>query len=73
MPEFTYEESDNYLLAKMAKGMSDGKLKREYFDCLRGIKQAGMDPGSRLWLDILTTNLEIRGLMENGRIINRKK
>lgn len=73
MPEFTYEESDNYLLAQMAKGMSDGELKRAYFDCLRGIKQAGMDSGARLWIDILTTNLETRGLMVNGRVINKKK
>lgn len=72
MPEFTYEESDNYLLAQMAKGMSDGKLKRAYFDTLRGIREIGMNPGTRLWLDILTTNLETRGLMANGRIINKK-
>jgi len=73
MPEFTYEESDNYLLAQMAKGMSDGKLKRAYFDCLRSIKDAGMDSATRLWLDILKTNLETRGLMVDERIINKKK
>lgn len=73
MPEFTYEESDNYLLAQMASGASDGKLKRDYFDCLRGIKDVGMDNGSRLWLDILTTELEKRGLMKDGRVINKKE
>jgi hypothetical protein len=73
MPEFTYEESDNYLLAQMASGMSDGELKRAYFDCLRSIKQAGMDSATHLWVDILKTNLETRGLMVNGRVINKKK
>lgn len=72
MPEFTYEESDNYLLAQMASGYSDGKLKKEYFACLRVIKEMGMDSATRLWIDILTTNLEKRGLMVNGRIINKK-
>ena len=73
MPEFTYEESDNYLLAQMASGYSDGELKREYFACLRGIKEMGTDRSTHLWIDILTTNLEKRGLMVNGRIINKKK
>ena len=73
MSEFTYEESDNYLLAEMASGYSDGKLKREYFDCLRGIKEEGANQSTRLWLDILTTNLEKRGLIINGRIINKIK
>lgn len=73
IPEFTYEESDNYICAQMAAGYSDGELKREYFACLRGIKQAGMDNGSRLWLDILTTELEKRHLIENGKVINKKK
>jgi hypothetical protein len=72
MPEFTYEESDNYLLAQMASGSSDGKLKRDYFDCLRGIRECGMDSGSRLWLDILTTELEKRKLIVGGRIVNKK-
>jgi hypothetical protein len=73
MPEFTYEESDNYICAQMAEGYSDGELKCEYFDCLRGIKQAGMDNAARMWLDILTTQLEKRGLIEHGRVINKKK
>lgn len=73
MPEFTYEESDNYLLAEMASGYSDGELKREYFTCLRGIKEIGMNSSTQLWLDILRTNLEKRKLMENGRIINKKE
>lgn len=73
MPEFTYEESDNYLLAQMASGASDGKLKCDYFDCLRGIKEVGMDSGSHLWLDILITELEKRGLIKDGKIINKKK
>jgi hypothetical protein len=73
MPEFTYEESDNYICAQMAAGYSDGELKKEYFDCLRGIKQGGMNNTTHLWLDILTTQLEQRGLMENGRVINKKK
>jgi hypothetical protein len=73
MPEFTYEESDNYLLAQMASGYSDGELKREYFACLRGIKEMGMDRSTQLWIDILMTNLEKRGLMVDGRIINKKK
>lgn len=73
MPEFTYEESDNYMAARQASGMSDGELKREYFDCLRGIKQAGMDPGTRMWRDTLITELEKRGLMVNERVINKKK
>jgi len=73
MPEFTYEESDNYLLAQMASGYSDGELKKEYFACLRCIKEVGMDSATHLWIDILTTNLEKRGLMVNGRIINKKK
>lgn len=72
MPEFTYEESDNYLLAQMASGYSDGELKKEYFACLRGIREMGMDSASHLWIDILTTNLEKRGLMVNGRVINKK-
>lgn len=73
MPEFTYEESDNYLLAQMASGMSDGELKRDYFVCLRVIKAEGMDSATHLWIDILKTNLEKRGLMVDGRIINKKK
>jgi hypothetical protein len=72
MPEFTYEESDNYILAQMAKNMSDGKLKRIYFDTLRGIREAGMNTATRLWIDILKTNLETRGLMVDGRVINKK-
>lgn len=73
MPEFTYEESDNYLLAEMASGYSDGELKKEYFACLRGIREIGMDSATHLWIDILKTNLEKRGLMIDGRIINKKK
>lgn len=72
MPEFTYEESDNYLLAQMASGYSDGELKKEYFACLRGIKEVGMDRSTQLWLDILKTNLEKRKLMVDGRIVNKK-
>lgn len=72
MPEFTYEESDNYLLAQMASGYSDGELKKEYFACLRGIKEMGMDRSTQLWLDILRTNLEKRKLMVDGRIVNKK-
>ena len=73
MPEFTYEESDNYLLAQMASGYSDGELKKEYFACLRGIKEMGMDSATHLWIDILTTNLEKRGLVVDRRIVNAKK
>lgn len=73
MPEFTYEESDNYLLAQMASGYSDGELKKEYFACLRGIKEMGMDRSTQLWLDILRTNLEKRKLMVDGKVINKKK
>lgn len=73
MPEFTYEESDNYMAAQEARGLSDGALKRAYFDCLRAIKSMGVDSGTRLWRDTLITELERRGLMENGRIINKKK
>jgi len=73
MPEFTYEESDNYLLAQMASGYSDGELKKEYFACLRGIKEEGMNRSTHLWIDILTTNLEKRGLMVDGKVINKKK
>lgn len=73
MPEFTYEESDNYICAQMAEGYSDGELKKEYFDCLRGIKKMGMNNATHLWIDILTTELEKRGLVENGRVINKRK
>jgi hypothetical protein len=72
MPEFTYEESDNYICAQMAAGYSDGELKKQYFMCLRDIKECGGNNANRMWLDILTTNLEKRGLMENGRVINKK-
>lgn len=73
MPEFTYEESDNYMAAQEARGLSDGALKRAYFDCLRAIKSMGLDSGTRLWRDTLISELEKRDLMENGRIINKKK
>jgi len=73
MPEFTYEESDNYILAQMASGYSDGRLKNEYFKCLRVIKETkGGDRSDHMWLDILTTELEKRHLIQNGRIINKK-
>lgn len=73
MPEFTYEESDNYMAAEEAKAMSDGELKRAFFECLRGIKEEGFNSGVELWRDTLTNELEKRGLMKNGRIINKKK
>lgn len=73
MPEFTYEESDNYLLAQMASGFSDGELKKEYFNCLRVIRDCGIDSATHLWIDILKTNLEQRGLMVDGKVIYKKK
>jgi hypothetical protein len=72
MPEFTYEESDNYMAAEQAKVMSDGELKHAFFECLRCIKEAGFNSGVGLWRDTLTRELEKRGLMKDGRIINTK-
>ena len=73
MPEFTFEESDNYMAMEQAGAMSNGKLKRAFFDCLRDIKEAGFNSGVGLWRDVLTNELEKRGLMKDGRIINKKR
>ena len=73
MPEFTFEESDNYMAIEQAGAMSDGELKRAFFDCLRGIKEDGFNSGVGLWRNTLMNELEKRGLIKDGRIVNKKE
>lgn len=71
MPEFTYEESDNYMAANQARHMSDGELIKEWFIVLRGIKNKDkgiLNSNYNLWLSVLQTEMEKRKIMVNGKI-----
>jgi hypothetical protein len=71
MPEFTYEESDNYMAAQEASGMSAGELIKEWFLILRALKKKEewvFKTNYSLWLSVLQTEMEKRGIMKNGRI-----
>jgi hypothetical protein len=70
MPEFTYEESDNYMAMEEAKASSDGELKKKFFECLRDIKQRGFNNANGMWRDTLIREMEKRGIYKNGRVIN---
>ena len=78
MPEFTYEESDNYMAAQDASAMSDGELIKEWFTILKALKNKEewiFKTNYSLWLSVLQTEMEKknRGIMVNGRIIHKKK
>lgn len=71
MPEFTYEESDNYMAADQLRHMSDGELIKEWFTILRGIKNKDkgiLDSNYNLWLSVLQTEMEKRKIMVDGKI-----
>lgn len=73
VPEFTYEESDNYIYANEVAGYSDGKLINEYFGVLRAVKAGHRDFNYRLSIDTLSAELEKRGLLKDGMVVRKKK
>ena len=65
MPEFTYEESDNYMAAQEARGMTDAKLLDELNKLKKDI-QSGVayQYNYRLWLNTLEAEINKRGLLK---------